>query len=168
MALIRDIDHVAVAVESIEEALVLFGDVLGGSFVSGGDDDESGVRAVRVQLPGLRIELLQPLREDTRLRAFLDRRGQGLHHVTMLVRDLDEAIDEIESAGFEITGTDRSRPWWQETYIRPRSGFGALIQIVETNERWDRPVEGLELDDVLAGRAIWSDGRAHLRSEGGG
>lgn len=168
MALIRDIDHVAVAVESIEEALVLFGDVLGGSFVSGGDDDDSGVRAVRVQLPGLRIELLQPLRDDTRLRAFLDRRGQGLHHVTMLVPDLDEAIDAIESAGFETTGTDRSRPWWQETYIRPRSGFGALIQIVETSERWDRPVEGLELEDVLAGRAIWSDGRAHLRSEGGG
>lgn len=168
MALIRDIDHVAVAVESIEEALVLFGDVLGGSFVSGGDDDDSGVRAVRVQLPGLRIELLQPLRDDTRLRAFLDRRGQGLHHVTMLVPDLDEAIDAIESAGFETTGTDRSRPWWQETYIRPRSGFGALIQIVETSERWDRPVEGLELEDVLAGRAIWSDGRAHLRSERGG
>ena len=60
MPLIRDIDHVAVAVESIEDALVLFQDLLGGTFVSGGDDDESGVRAVRVQLPGLRIELLQP------------------------------------------------------------------------------------------------------------
>jgi methylmalonyl-CoA/ethylmalonyl-CoA epimerase len=167
MALIRDIDHVAVAVESIEEALALFGGVLGGTFVSGGDDDESGVRAVRVQLPGLRIELLQPLRDDTRLRAFLDRRGQGLHHLTMLVADLDEAIAQVEGAGFETTGTDRSRPWWQETYIRPRSGFGALIQLVETTERWDRPVEGLTVEDVLAGRAIWSDGRAHLRSEGG-
>jgi methylmalonyl-CoA/ethylmalonyl-CoA epimerase len=168
MPLIRDIDHVAVAVESIEEALVLFQDVLGGSFVSGGDDDASGVRAVRVQLPGLRIELLQPLREDTRLRAYLDARGQGLHHLTMLVADLDEAIAELEAEGFETTGTDRSRPWWMETYIRPRSGFGALIQIVETNERWDEPVEGLGIEDVLAGRAIWADGRARMRPEGEG
>ncbi|HVH00369.1 MAG TPA: VOC family protein [Miltoncostaeaceae bacterium] len=164
MPLIRDIDHVAVAVESIEDALVLFQDVLGGTFVSGGDDDESGVRAVRVQLPGLRIELLQPLRDDTRLQAHIDKRGQGLHHMTMLVRDLDEAIAELEAEGFETTGTDRSRPWWMETYIRPRSGFGALIQLVETNERWDRPAEGLAVDDVLAGRAIWADGRARLRT----
>lgn len=168
MPLIRDIDHVAVAVESIEEALVLFQDVLGGSFVSGGDDDASGVRAVRVQLPGLRIELLQPLHDDTRLRAYLDARGQGLHHLTMLVADLDEAIAELEAQGFETTGTDRSRPWWMETYIRPRSGFGALIQIVETNERWDEPVEGLRIEDVLAGRAIWADGRARLRPGGEG
>jgi methylmalonyl-CoA/ethylmalonyl-CoA epimerase len=163
MPLVRDIDHVAVAVESVEDALVLFADVLGGSFVSGGDDDEAGVRAVRVQLPGLRVELLQPLRDDTRLRAFLDRRGQGLHHLTMLVADLDEAIARVEAAGFETTGADRSRPWWMETYIRPRSGFGALIQLVETSERWDRPAEGLGIEDVLAGRAIWADGRARLR-----
>ncbi len=167
MALVRDIDHVAVAVESIEDALVLYSDVLGGSFVSGGDDDASGVRAVRVQLPGLRIELLQPLRDDTVLRAYLDRYGQGLHHVTMLVPDLDEAIAELEGAGFETTGTNRSRSWWMESYIRPKSGFGALIQIVETDERWDVPVPGLTIDDVLAGRAIWRDGRARLRSEGG-
>lgn len=165
MALVRDIDHVAVAVESIEAALVLFGDLLGGSFVSGGDDDESGVRAVRVQLPGLRIELLQPLRDDTRLRAYLDRHGQGLHHLTMLVPDLDEAIAELEGAGFRTTGKDRSRPWWMEAYIHPTSGFGALIQIVETDERWDRPAAGLTLEDVLAGRAIWADGRARLRAE---
>ncbi|HET6689625.1 MAG TPA: VOC family protein [Miltoncostaeaceae bacterium] len=167
MALVRDIDHVAVAVESIEDALALYSDVLGGSFVSGGDDDASGVRAVRVQLPGLRVELLQPLRPDTVLQAYIDRHGQGLHHVTMLVPDLDEAIATLEAAGFETTGTDRSRTWWMETYIRPRSGFGALIQLVETAERWDRPVEGLTLDDVLAGRAIWADGRARLREEAG-
>jgi len=168
MPLVRDIDHVAVAVESIEEALVLFQDVLGGTFVSGGDDDATGVRAVRVQLPGLRIELLQPLRDGTRLRAFLDARGQGLHHLTMLVSDLDEAIAELEGAGFETTGIDRSRSWWMETYIRPRSGFGALIQLVETDERWDRPAEGLSIEDVLGGRAIWADGRARLRPEDGG
>lgn len=165
MALVRDIDHVAVAVESIDEALVLYMDVLGGTFVSGGDDDASGVRAVRVQLPGLRIELLQPLRDDTRLRGYLDRYGQGLHHLTMLVPDLDAAIGELEAAGFEMTGTDRSRSWWMEGYIRPKSGFGALIQIVETDERWDLPAQGLTLEDVLAGRAVWRDGRARLRSE---
>ena len=45
--------------------------------MSGGDDDACGVRAVRVQLPGLRIELLQPLREDTRLRAHIDRAARA-------------------------------------------------------------------------------------------
>ena len=83
----------------------------------------------------------------------------------MLVPDLDEAIADLEAAGFETTGTDRSRSWWMETYIRPKSGFGALIQLVETAERWDVPVEGLTIDDVLAGRAIWADGRARLRDE---
>ena len=121
MPLVRDIDHVAVAVESIEDALVLFQDVLGGTFVSGGDDDECGVRAVRVQLPGLRIELLQPLRDDTRLQAHIDKRGQGLHHLTMLVPDLDEAIAELEADRASRPPAPTARgPWWMESYIRPQ------------------------------------------------
>jgi methylmalonyl-CoA/ethylmalonyl-CoA epimerase len=166
MGLIREVDHVAVAVESVEEAMVLFRDVLGGEYLAGGDDDTLGVRAVRVRLGGIRVELLQPLRDDSPIRRFLDRKGPGFHHMTMFVDDLDAAIQEIETSGFEVVDTDRSKPYWLETYIRPRSGFGTLLQVVQTTERWDQAVPEITMEDVLAGRSVWRDGRPYLRDLG--
>ncbi len=57
----KAVDHIAIAIWSIEEALVLFRDLLGGEFLMGGDDEELGIRTVQLRLsPGVKIELLQP------------------------------------------------------------------------------------------------------------
>jgi methylmalonyl-CoA/ethylmalonyl-CoA epimerase len=156
---------VAIAVPDLAEAVELFVGLLGGTFVSGGDDERHGLRNVQLALNGLKIELVQPIREDSDLQRFLDRRGPGFHHMTLLVDNLDAAIEDIAATGREVVGTHAEHAAWSETYVRPRSSFGALLQIVETDRDWNAPAAGITLEDVLAGRVLWTDEAFVLRSE---
>jgi methylmalonyl-CoA/ethylmalonyl-CoA epimerase len=160
---IAEVDHVAVAVTSIAAAAKLFIDLFGGKFISGGDDERLGIRTVQVQLPGMKIELMEPLNDDSFLHAYLAKRGQGFHHMTIFVVDLEQAIVALKLKGYEVVDTRLENPAWRETYVRPSSGFGTLLQIVETNRRWDLPFDGVTLDAVLAGDVVWDDDTPILR-----
>lgn len=77
----------------------LFHDTLGGRFLSGGDNEQTGIRLLHLALPGLKVELLQPLREDSLVSPFLTRKGSGFHHLTLFVDDVPTTVDTLEAAG---------------------------------------------------------------------
>src|SRR5437588_10607981 len=167
MERIRRVVHVGIAVTSIADSLVLFRDALGARFLSGGDNDETGIRLVHLGLPGFKLELMQPLRQDCVLQRHLDKRGPGFHHMTFFVDDLQATVKDLRSAGFPTTGADFSSAAWKEAFLSPRSSSGALFQFVETTRPWDEPQAGLTLDDVLAGRVVWRDFVPCLREDDG-
>ena len=163
----RRLDHVALAVRSIEEAARLFRDLMGATFVSGGDDEHLELRSAQYMLaPGTKIELLQPLTRDSGLARFIERHGEGFHHITMFFDDIERLIPEAEAAGFEVTDTDLDHEGWRETYLRPRSGFGALFQFVDTTRDWSQPVPGITEEAVLAGEVRWDGSRPVLKERG--
>jgi len=168
MGNIRKIDHVAIVLNSIPPAIPLFRDALGGRFISGGDNDQTGIRLVHLKYPGFKLELMAPLRGDTFLQPHLDRRGPGFHHLTFFVDDVLRTVHDLEAAGLRMTGTDVSAPAWKESFIHPKSSFGALLQFVQANRDWDEPAEGISLDDVLAGRVVWRNHLPCLRGNADG
>lgn len=152
----RSLDHIALAVRSISEAAVLFRDVFGATFIAGGDDHALQMRTIQYILPpGVKIELMEPLGTDSHLAKFLDKHGEGFHHVTMFFDDVEELIPDLSANGFEVTDTDLEDPAWRETYLRPRSGFGALFQLVDTTKDWSVPDPNITEEDVFAGRVRW-------------
>ena len=154
---ITKVDHVAIVVPDMAAAMPLFRDTLGGKFVSGGDNDGTGIRLVHLMLPGFKLELMAPLREDSIVASSLARRGPGFHHVTFFVDDVLKTVDALEASGFTTTGTDISSENWSETFLRPAETFGALLQFVATTREWNVPTRDFELEDVLAGRIVWRD-----------
>src|SRR2546430_5383733 len=168
MTTIRAVDHVAILVPSIAESVPLFCEALGGEFLSGGDNDETGIRLVHLRLAGFKLELLQPLRKDSFLQRHLDERGPGFHHLTFFVDDLRTTVSELGSAGFGTSAADFSAAAWKEAFLSPRSAFGALLQFVETTRSWDEPEPGITLADVLDGRVVWQDFVPCLRQNGNG
>lgn len=163
---VQTIDHIAVATWSIENALVLFGDLLGGQFVTGGDDPRLGIRTLQLRYPGgAKVELIQPTTPDSYLRSYLKKHGPGFHHMTILLDDVERAIAQLPSRGFEVVDTRLSSPTWRETFVRPRSGFGTLLQLVDSNRDWSEPEPGISLDAVLAGGVVWIDDEPHIRSD---
>jgi methylmalonyl-CoA/ethylmalonyl-CoA epimerase len=163
--LVRRLDHVAVAVRDAERAVELYVDTLGGRFILGGDNDETGNRIIHLALGGFKVELMQPLRPDSVLARSIDRRGEGFHHATMVMDDLEETLEALDVAGVEVVGTDLSNPAWRETFVRPRDSGGALLQLVTTDRDWSRPVDGIGLHDVLAGRVEFRDAWPCWRSQ---
>jgi methylmalonyl-CoA/ethylmalonyl-CoA epimerase len=160
---IQKVDHVAIALPSIADSVPLFCDILGARFISGGDNDDTGLRLVHLMLPNFKLELLQPLREDSIVSESLERRGPGLHHITFFVDDVRRTADAFAAEGFHVTGTNVSVPAWTETFLRPKDTFGALLQFVGTNRNWDVPSRDFGLEDVLAGRVVYRDYVACVR-----
>jgi methylmalonyl-CoA/ethylmalonyl-CoA epimerase len=157
--IVTSLDHVAIAVRDLVPAVDLFHHRLGGQFIAGGDDDTYGMRTMQFRFPpGVKIELMQPLRDDCHLNEFLERRGPGIHHVTVFVDDLGDAIKRLQDASYELVDTSFARRRWQETYLRPRSSFGTLVQVAQTDRDWTVPIDpDITIADVLAGRIAWVD-----------
>ncbi|MFC5138030.1 VOC family protein [Actinomycetospora rhizophila] len=160
------LDHVAVAVRDVGAAAALFSGALGGRFLFGGDNDHQGIRVAQFVLPGgMKIELISPLRDDAPVARFLERRGEGVHHLTLLVEDVEVAVARLTGLDYEVVDVDLTSRHWREAFVRPRSAFGTLLQLADTTTRWDEPAaSGITLDDVVAGRVVFTeDERAVLR-----
>jgi methylmalonyl-CoA epimerase len=146
------LDHVAIAVRAIKPALVLFRDTLGGEYLMGGDQDGTW-RWIQLQYPGgAKLELLEPLGEGF-LSRFLERHGEGLHHVTFKTDDIETAISQLESRGYELVDASLDDPRWQEAFLRPSKAHGTLIQIAQSSHP-DEVVKDFlrpsNLDELLA------------------
>ena len=130
------IDHVGVAVESIDDALALYRDQLGMPLVHRETVTEQGVDAALLDVGDGHIELLQPLGPDTAVGKFLSRRGPGLHHVAYRVDSVQAALEACASAGMRLidevprTGIRGSRV----AFLHPASTGGVLTEIVQPAE----------------------------------
>jgi methylmalonyl-CoA/ethylmalonyl-CoA epimerase len=143
-------DHVAVAVRSIKPALKLFRDALGGEYLVGADQDW---RWLQLRYPGGgKVELLEPLSEGF-LTRFLEKRGEGLHHITFKTDDLDAAISHIRGFGYELVDVDLEDPNWKEAFLRPSQAHGTVIQVAQsswTDEEVRRSLRPSNLDELLS------------------
>ena len=130
------IDHVGVAVESIDAALELYRDRLGMPLVHRERVAEQGVDAALLDVGDGHVELLQPLGPDTAVGKFLSRRGPGLHHVAYRVASVQETLDACAAAGMRLideqprTGIRGSRV----AFIHPAATGGVLTEIVQPAE----------------------------------
>ena len=149
-----DLDHVAVALHSARAALPLYRDALGGEYLMGGDSTDHAFRWVQFRFPsGGKVELLEPLGEGF-LTRFLERRGEGLHHMTFKTDDVAAAIVELESRGYEVVDVDLDDPHWKEAFLRPSKAHGTLIQVAWSSEPDDVAATRMrppEIDELLAG-----------------
>jgi methylmalonyl-CoA/ethylmalonyl-CoA epimerase len=127
------IDHVAVAVEDLDEAIELYTKRLGMPLQHRETVEEQEVEAVLVGVGEGHVELLRPLGPDTAVGRFLQRNGPGLHHVAYGTDDIASAIDDLRKAGLQLiderprTGIRNSRV----AFVHPKSTGGVLTELVE-------------------------------------
>jgi len=127
------VDHVAVAVRSVAAARPLFVDALGGEFLFAGENKRQGFRWAQFRFPhGGKIELVTPIDGDGFVQRFLDRRGEGVHHVTFKVPDIASSIEHLRAQGVELMNVSTEHPSWKEAFIHPKDAHGVLIQIAQS------------------------------------
>jgi methylmalonyl-CoA/ethylmalonyl-CoA epimerase len=131
---VESLDHTALAVRDIHAALPLYRDLLGG--VASGYEHlpHRGFDWLTLRYPnGAQVELLAPAGDGGFLHDFIARHGEGLHHMTFIVRDVREAVVRARAAGLRIVDEDYHDARWQEAFISPRSAFGTIVQLAQTN-----------------------------------
>ena len=128
----RHINHVAIAVKDIEATLALYGKIFGVGSDDVQDIEDQAVRATLVRIGGSQLELIQPTDPDGAIARFIERRGEGLHHVCFEVDDLQGTLDRL--ADHEVELVDREpRQGLSGTiaFLHPRSTGGVLIELVD-------------------------------------
>ena len=125
---IGKLDHIGIAVKSIAEARKFFEDVLGARFMVEGANEAAGFKLAEFDLNGFTIELLEPLGANSFLHKFLEKRGEGMHHLTFNVPDSKRKVAELKEQGVRIVDETEWSPTSYEAFISPRSAHGVLIQ----------------------------------------
>lgn len=131
-----NIDHLGIAVHSLEEASRFYRDVLG--LKSGGTEEipSQKVRVTFFQVGEARIELLEPTADDSPIRKFLDKRGPGFHHVAYHVGDLAATLADLKAAGVRlIDETPRAGAnGMRIAFAHPSSTGGVLTEFCQRTQ----------------------------------
>jgi len=125
------IDHLGIAVESIEQAAQVY-EMLGLHVEQVIDVPEQKVRVAFIPVGESTIELVQPTSQESTVAAYLEKRGAGLHHLALHVGNITAALSELESQGMQlIDRTPRQGAEGKVAFLHPKSTGRVLIELVE-------------------------------------
>jgi methylmalonyl-CoA/ethylmalonyl-CoA epimerase len=130
------IDHVGVAVSDLDAAATLYEQAFGMPMAHRERVESQGVEAALLDVGTGHVELLQPLGPETVVGKFIERRGEGLHHVAYAVDDIDATLDQLKGAGMKLideqprAGIRGSRV----AFVHPEATGSVLTEIVEPAE----------------------------------
>ena len=130
----RGIHHVGVAVEDLDAALATYERLFGAEVEHEATVGDQGVRAASLRIGQDRVELLEPVGEDTPVGRFLSKRGPGMHHVAYEVSDLAATLAELADAGADLID-ERPRQGLfglQVAFLHPDSVHGVLSEVVSS------------------------------------
>ena len=132
--MIRRIDHVAIAVRDLVQAKSFFLETLGGRELFSCPHPYQNYSWTLIELgSSCCIELIASLHEESFVQRFLEKRGEGPHHVTIQVENIQQTHKRIEACGVRTFDYSESLPGWKEFFIHPKHAFGTLIQFAEFN-----------------------------------
>ena len=124
------IDHIAIAVNNVEEAAKKYKEALGVDSVEFETIETEGVKVAIIHLENGRIELMEPTNDSSPIKKFLDKKGPGLHHMALETNDIDGEVTRMEGCGIQFLGKVRNgSAGTKVTFIHPKSLNGVLAEL---------------------------------------
>ncbi len=130
---VQYIDHVGIAVHDIEETMKFFNEVFDIPAADIIELPDQSVKGALLSIGQTRLELLQPTSAESPVGRFLERRGEGLHHLALKVDNVTEKLEILKSKGLELVDKEpRSGLSGTIAFVNPRSVHGILTELVQT------------------------------------
>jgi methylmalonyl-CoA/ethylmalonyl-CoA epimerase len=130
---LRNIDHIGIAVSNLTESLAFWQSALGIELHGIEEVAEQKVKTAFLPVGGTEVELLEPTGPDSPVAKFIEKRGEGLHHVAIRVDDIDAALAELKAKGVQLIdevprkGAGGSRI----AFVHPKATHGVLLELCE-------------------------------------
>ena len=131
--MIKKIDHIGIAVKDLEDAMRIYRDSMGLKFHSSEEIKEQKIIHAMFLVGEVKIELIQPTHPDSTVGRFIEKRGEGVHHIAFRVENIDESLNEFSKKGVNLIdekariGADGAKI----AFIHPKEMKGILIELVE-------------------------------------
>ena len=124
------IDHIAIAVNDVEESAKVYQQALGVDNIEFETVESEGVKVAIIELENGRIELMQPTNDSSPIKKFLDKKGQGLHHMALDTDNIEDEVERMEGCGIQFLGKIRpGSAGTKVTFIHPKSLNGVLAEL---------------------------------------
>ncbi len=129
------IDHIAIAVNNVDESLKSFEKILRVKKKEIINVENEKVKVAMLELENGRIELLEPLSDDSPISKFLKERGEGMHHIAINTMEFEKDLDNAIKNGLKIIGGVREGSYGRKiTFVHPKSLHGVLMELCEPHE----------------------------------
>jgi methylmalonyl-CoA/ethylmalonyl-CoA epimerase len=131
--MVKKVDHIGVAVQSLEKALPFYTEVLKLPLLAIEEVESEKVKVAFLQVGDTKIELLEPTSNESPIAKFIEKRGEGIHHIALGVESIQERMNEIKSKGLRMIqdepkiGAGGSKV----AFVHPKSTFGVLYELCE-------------------------------------
>ena len=124
------IDHIAIAVNDVEASAKIYQKALGIDEIEFETVESEGVKVAILPMENGRIELMQPTNDESPIKKFLDKKGQGLHHLALETDNIEGEVERMEGCGVQFLGKVRSgSAGTKVTFIHPKSLEGVLAEL---------------------------------------
>lgn len=128
--MIDKIHHIGIAVQDLDESLKFYRDVLGLHVHALDTVEDQGVRAALLTIGQSEIELLEPTRPDANMAKFLERKGEGLHHICFQTADVDGELETLKAKGVELVDQkSRAGLAGMICFLHPKASRGVLVEL---------------------------------------
>lgn len=131
--LLTEIDHVAIAVNDLDGAIDWYREAFGATVAHRERVESDGVEEALLQVAESYVQLLTPTRDDSPVAKYLEKKGEGIHHIGYRVDDCGKALDAIKAMGGRVLD-EAPRPGSRGTtvaFVHPKTSFGTLIELVQ-------------------------------------
>ena len=126
------VDHIAIAVNNVKEALKNYQNILNIEKIDIEEVPNEKVRVVMLKLEDSRIELMEPMTDDSPISKFLKDKGEGIHHIAITADNIEDDIDRAKKNGIRFLGEIRSGSYGRKiTFIHPKSLNGVLTELCQ-------------------------------------
>lgn len=131
--MIKKVDHIGIAVKSLDKALPLYTDVLKLPLLGIETVESEGVKVAFLQAGETNIELLEPLSADSPIAKFIEKRGEGINHIALGVESIYENLEEMKEQGIHLIHDEPKEGAHGSlvAFVHPKSTMGVLYELVE-------------------------------------
>ncbi|MGH9629635.1 MAG: methylmalonyl-CoA epimerase [Bryobacteraceae bacterium] len=129
------LDHLGIAVRSLDRALSFYEDLLGLRVSARETVEHEKVHVAMLPVSGARIELLEPAEPGSVIGKFLEKRGEGLHHIALAVPDLQAVVSRLRERGARLVNEPRRGAGGQlYVFVHPASTGGVLVELIQQED----------------------------------
>ena len=135
--MIKNISHLGIAVKDLKKAREFYRSVLGLESEEPIIGGEGTIKVSMVNAGNTIIELLQPIENKGVMAKFLEKRGEGIHHICYEVDDIQAEVKSLKAKGIEIIGEPRPGAEGMSVFLHPKGTCGVLMELVEKEDKGD-------------------------------
>jgi methylmalonyl-CoA/ethylmalonyl-CoA epimerase len=130
------IEHIGIAVSNLDEAIKYWENVMGLKCYNIEEVKDQKVRTAFLKIGEVKIELLEPTSEDSTIAKFIEKKGEGIHHIAFCVEDTNKALKDIEGNGVRLIDKQarKGAEGLNIGFLHPKSTLGVLTEICCKNE----------------------------------